>query len=560
MKIQGLAVIAMIIIIPMSIILNNYATSQIKTLQFQISYDSKLKNSTYDGIKALQLNMENSSTSDLANSKMRDIKAAIKTFYGSLASSFNMTGYGEDVLKNYVPAIVYTMYDGYYIYSEYNNKLSDDLKIEQDSKYQNGDEIYGLKPYIYYSCRYKPKGSDSDFTITYSLDSYITIQGVVNGKAVNESGYLLSGVTDDGKKYKNIDILQSENIVQNVIYDDNTLNAIDTTGGTSKFPQVRVNGVKYYKDGDKIFSMLNNSKMDATENEVNPDTITSNKTGLQYYKDAYNFKNSDVFKAIKDLSSDDAVDTEGNYYSEYQNGASPYTSGIKIFEEINNTTGKLIEDDDSDFSRHKKEVIKNAIESNLMVAIENYNKVSSVGVKFAMPKLNDTEWDEITNGISMITFLQGLNIGGKIYNGYAIVQNNVNDDYVSEDSIYIVGSDDKYYRATDKQLSGTVTPSFGARNTDFERKTIVDTYTDDGTKKGNTLTRNLYYYPLNNLGSYTSIVNRNSGNYTSISEALNNNASLAQIYYTALGRERYGMYRVQNKLEKVQEYLQNNGY
>lgn len=175
MKLQGLAVIAIIIILPMTIILSSYSQSQIKTLQLQTQYDSKLQNATYDAIKAFQLNMSNSSTSDLANSKMRDIKASVNTFYNSLASHFNMVGYGKDVLQNYVPAIVYTLYDGYYIYSAYDNTLDADDK-------KDGESIYGLKPYIYYSCRYKPN-DNSDFVITYSLDSYITIQGIIDRKS-----------------------------------------------------------------------------------------------------------------------------------------------------------------------------------------------------------------------------------------------------------------------------------------------------------------------------------------------------------------------------------------
>ena len=123
MKLQGLAVLAIIIILPMTLILTAYSQNQIKTLDLQVQYDSKLKNATYDAIKSFQLNMSNSSTSDLANSKMRDIRASVNTFYNSLSSNFNMSGYGKDVLQNYVPAIVYTLYDGYYIYSVYNNKL-----------------------------------------------------------------------------------------------------------------------------------------------------------------------------------------------------------------------------------------------------------------------------------------------------------------------------------------------------------------------------------------------------------------------------------------------------
>ena len=182
MKLQGLAVIAIIIILPMTIILSSYSQSQIKTLQLQTQYDSKLQNATYDAIKAFQLNMSNSSTSDLANSKMRDIKASVNTFYNSLASHFNIIWYGTAVLQNYVPAIVYTLYDGYYIYSAYDNTLDAEDKFDENASYKNGESIYGLKPYIYYSCRYKPN-DNSDFVITYSLDSYITIQGIIDRKS-----------------------------------------------------------------------------------------------------------------------------------------------------------------------------------------------------------------------------------------------------------------------------------------------------------------------------------------------------------------------------------------
>lgn len=128
MKLQNLAVIFIIIILPISMILNVYTTNQVKTLKLQISYDSKLNNATYDALKAFQLNTINSDTSDLANSKLRDIEASVNTFFTSIASNFNMAGYNQDQLKEYVPALVYTMYDGYYIYSPYTNQLDDTNK------------------------------------------------------------------------------------------------------------------------------------------------------------------------------------------------------------------------------------------------------------------------------------------------------------------------------------------------------------------------------------------------------------------------------------------------
>lgn len=90
MKIQNLAVIFIIIVLPISMILSSYTGNQVKTLRLQISYDSKLNNATYDALKAFQLNTMNSDTSDLANSKLRDIEASANTFFNSVASNFNM--------------------------------------------------------------------------------------------------------------------------------------------------------------------------------------------------------------------------------------------------------------------------------------------------------------------------------------------------------------------------------------------------------------------------------------------------------------------------------------
>ena len=58
------------------------------------------------------------------------------------------------------------------------------------STYKNGEKISGLKPYIYYSCRYKRANGD-DFVITYSLDNYITIYGKINNMDVYDYGYLI---------------------------------------------------------------------------------------------------------------------------------------------------------------------------------------------------------------------------------------------------------------------------------------------------------------------------------------------------------------------------------
>lgn len=579
MKVAPIIAIALLIIVPMSVILISYSNNQLKTLQYQVSYDTKLRNSTYDAVKAFQLNMSNSMTSDLANSKMRDIEASINVFYTSLTSNFSTSGYSKETLRNYVPAIVYTLYDGYYIYSAYDNTLTNvdivpGTQYSAGETYEDGERIYGLKPYIYYSCRYKPNDNNSDFVITYSLDSYITIQGTIDGMAIDKSGYLLTGVDKSGDKYTyrgiTIEPEDGNNLRENIYvedYNDDTTTNAHETGSTIVHKEgslinalhIKFNGVKYYINKNKttkypydIFSMLNDDRNDTPSTPVTVDDINNNKQGIKYYEEAYKFKQFILGnQTLKNLKSSDAVDIKGNKYED--NG--PYTKDVEIFKEldnINSSTKRYIEDQDSDFYLHRTEVIKNAIESNLMVAIDNFNKVSSSSTQFAMPKLSDKDWENLTNGISMITFLQGLSIGGRVYNGYSIVSNDINDDFVGDNSVYIVAGE-KYYLPTDTTLLEVdLDNAVGVLNSNFELKTVKDTIT---TSDGSNNQYDRSYYPRAELAAYTSIVNPGSSAnskkkvYDLMKEYAKSTTDskkkiLARIYYTALGRERYSMYKV----------------
>ena len=582
MKIQSLAIIAIIIILPMSILLTEYTQNQIKTIKTQVQYDSKLDNATYDAIKAFQLNMSNSSTSDLADSKMRDIKASINVFYSSLASNLNMSGYGKEVLHNYVPAVVYTLYDGYYIYSSFDNKLDSEDYFDDNATYKDGENLFGLKPYVYYSCRYKKANPDIDVVITYSLDTYITIQGSINGNPVNESGYLLTGVGRTGPEdnytytYNGIEIKAESPLEQNIYVEKdvtgdeakNNLIKIDgeIAGSIKYYPYKRVNGVYYYKenkedDSGDIISIINDKKFTQfTGDDAANINFNENTAAVQFYKDAYDFKEmltSGKLKELMNLKVNDAVDAQGN--KKYNNEGN---NNIYIFDELNST--KYIEDKNSEFNNHKLQVIRDAIETNLIPAIYNYNKVSTSDVNFQMPKLNDEEWEQICNNVSMISFLQGLNIGGKIYNGHSIITNSNNEDFVSEDSIYILANEDsqnKYHRITEENLENIIdSNSKGILNLDVEQRASTATIGSGSNEKS----RIIYYYPREELASYkfnsgSSIASTNNTLEfvrQQLAESSDlNKKYLAELYYTALGRERYGMYRVANKLENVQEFI-----
>ncbi len=551
-----------------------------KTINYQTLYDSKLDNATYDAVKAFQLNTVNSDTSDLANSKLRDIEASVNSFFNSIATNFNMAGYNKDILRDFVPALVYTMYDGYYIYSPYINKLdtTKDHEIQtapgatskwksdaeilaqnapnaEDKTYHEGDKLSGLKPYIYYSCRYQRKSRGDDFVITYALDNYISIQGKINNKWVTDGGYLLDNIagSDGSYTYRGIKISSNENMQKEYVYNSRA-NYTNEKNKIREYPYLKINGVKYYYDKDatesdgKWFSILNGDSLKQGKDNLFKKVDNS---ANEYYKEAVEFKKriQNVYK-INDLKPKDAVDKFGNPIT--------FSNQNDIIFDFNGGNDS-IEDQYSNFNVHRLEVIKYCIERELSIAITNYNDYSSAtSVDFRMPKLKENEWEKIINNVSVISFLQGLSIGGKLYNGYSIITNNKNKEVVNEESIYIVANNE-YHRPIESKLSAIVNSdgtSHGILNTDLEIKNIQ---IDDTTT--------YYYVPKGSmsnavLGSYKSIVNlkdvKVSENIYDYMAKLKDTEPpggerLASIYFTTLARERYGMYRTNVNPQKQKE-------
>lgn len=558
MKIQYLAVIFIVIIVPISLVISTYTKNEIKTLDLQTTYDTKLTNATYDALKAYQLNAANSDSYDMANSKMRDINASVNTFYNSIATNFNQSGYNRNTLKDYVPALVYTMYDGFYIYSSFYNTLENE-NYTTGSTYQPGEKVDDLKPYVYYSCRYV--NGTIDVVITYSLDNYINIKGMIGNNPVNESGYLLDHVEKVGNtyKYKEYTIPESEEIKQTV-YDIGTSKddlSISTDNGKYTMPITneiknylyrKQNGARYYYDDTHVYTMLNNSRM--TNQPLSTVELEKNDSAKLYYKSAYEIKNFITNNGLNNLRVSDAVDESGLHPDNTTSSLKDWAGdNSKIFD-FNDLGDKGIEDSTSNFNQHRQQVIRYTIEKNLTVAISNYNSYSnSRSTDFQMPKLKEDEWEKLLNNISIISFMQGLSIGGKVYNGYSIVENNNNSEVVSNGSIYVIGTDENYHKITEENYieSNASTPNWtvddnstkGIFSSDTYAKSVVD---QEGVTQ--------YFFPIENLGSYNSIItSSNNTNYSTTEDIYkylkgNNYNKLAKIYYTALGRERYQIHSI----------------
>lgn len=246
MKLQNMTIIFIIIMIPIILVVSYYIGLQIKTIAIQNSYNTKLQTSAKDAIQALEINTVewNSSASNLADSKRRDVLASINTFTTSLSNNLGIGGAGKGRIQSYIPAIAYTMYDGYYIYSAslMKEQITDtngrtQFNSSNGEILYNGDSSYEyvLKPYSPYSARYKDNSNNIDITVNYTLDNYIRVYGTIGSDYVTKEGYLVVpddpnvGVTVTNGKIDDIKYRQGkiepEDLKENVHFIDDDKNS-----------------------------------------------------------------------------------------------------------------------------------------------------------------------------------------------------------------------------------------------------------------------------------------------------------------------------------------------
>ena len=234
MRFQSFAVIFIAIILPISMVLSYYIQMQSDTIALESQYQSRLNNATYAAVSGFQMNSLN--TQRIAGESIYSyVEASVNTFHTTLATSMLQSNASKNMFKNYIPAILFTTYDGYYIYSPYKaavaavdkkngqnvlnekkqvmymkNGSTQDYRIEHDvaDSVSHGtagsvayltedindarrDYNYKLKPLIYYSAEYQ-SGDNYDFVASYTLDNYLSVSGIVNGKNCSKSGYVLN--------------------------------------------------------------------------------------------------------------------------------------------------------------------------------------------------------------------------------------------------------------------------------------------------------------------------------------------------------------------------------
>jgi len=192
MRIQSLAVIFVIIVLPISLVLQAYMRNITNVTNLEAKYDNVLMGATYDAVRAYQLNTINNDYSSVNSSRQRDVKASVNSFFNSLSTGLNIAGSTRATMNEYVPSLLFTLYDGFYIYGPYNNIAEvENGTLTYNTDITNSDnEEFGLKPFTYYSCEYADVGYD--VTIDYSLDNYIAVSGNFNGTQISGAGYYIN--------------------------------------------------------------------------------------------------------------------------------------------------------------------------------------------------------------------------------------------------------------------------------------------------------------------------------------------------------------------------------
>lgn len=197
MKLQNLIIIFLAIALPVILILSVYVQFQVDSATIKAEYNNYLVNAAHEAVLAFQINTKNNlhkgdeeaSTiidySKLADTKIRDVEASINVFASTLATSFGRVGASKSYVMAYVPAVILSLYDGYYIYSP--------TQVDWDTADYRWKDIplkHELKSYVYYSKEYK--NGNKVLTINYSLDNYVAVYyyDKSQNKYISKTGYL----------------------------------------------------------------------------------------------------------------------------------------------------------------------------------------------------------------------------------------------------------------------------------------------------------------------------------------------------------------------------------
>lgn len=120
MRLQHVSVLFVLIFMPIILVTSYFINLQVRTIKLETSYNEKLINATYDAMTAFELNTANEDLSTVSDSLRGIIDASNNIFFNTLCTNFGISNASKSYIQPYIPAILYTLYDGYYIYAPTN--------------------------------------------------------------------------------------------------------------------------------------------------------------------------------------------------------------------------------------------------------------------------------------------------------------------------------------------------------------------------------------------------------------------------------------------------------
>ena len=306
MKLQGLSIVFGLIVMPLILVLSYYISLQVDTISLQTSYDTKLLDATHDAMVAFEMNTANEDLSSVADSLRSIIEASNNIFINTLATNMGLSNASKSYIQSYVPAVLYTLYDGYYIYSptkkpeigvDYNG-----VALEINSKPDN-DNLFSIPFLSYHGTDTYKYGPTKDGVNKYQIDEkkskpnyqipdsfYNALPVLDNSNADDFGGLLYVHKDDEGKD------------------DEATLLTTDITKAKYNTEYVLKSYMPYsarYVKSDKEIDITVNYTLD------NYLTIVGNIGNVYYTKSGYLIRSDLVqFAGGKDFSNYNENDAE----------------------------------------------------------------------------------------------------------------------------------------------------------------------------------------------------------------------------------------------------------
>ena len=462
MKLQNLIIIFIIIILPIVAVMSAYINYDIRTIEMQSMYNSGIVSAMHDTIYAFETDTQDNGLSKDPEQKKSVLKSCAKVFQNSFSNTCNIEFYGNEILEKYIPAMMFGMYDGFYLYAPYNTV--------------NGYK-HELRNYVYYT----EVIPGTDITIRYSLDNYMVVSGTFGGDYITKAGYWIA--LNNNGKYKNREYIidNGEHMPLYKTYDIHTHRIVEVSGEVSGDAKI------YLEEAEQFSNWFNDNVKNA---------------GTQVY-----LKNT--------------IDPE---------------------------------DENSPFVEHKRHVMQDKIQSVLNTSITSYAKNS--GINYKMPKLLEEDWQKIYSDISFVTFVQGMNLGFKKYNGYCVMNSSNHNEYVNPEKMYFIYEDDngdtEYHSIKCDKIKNRLTN--GYKIGDF-RKTNIDIIDETDASK----TKRGYFFKFDATACYGCINGNNNlpkidNNKNIYSYVTNTNSfRVKKSYFTSLARERHEMQKVYDRLNLLKE-------